>query len=94
MPTLERHHEWTIDRLVPLLAGFLVLVSTALAAALSPWWLVLTMLVGANLLLYSGVGWCPATLIMTRLGVPAGSTTCPNLRIRIRAATATHRNRS
>ncbi|WP_327152139.1 YgaP family membrane protein [Nocardia sp. NBC_01329] len=80
MPTLVRHREWTIDRLVPLLAGILVLVSTGMAAALSPWWLVLALLVGANLLLYSAVGWCPATLIMARLGVPAGSSTCTNPR--------------
>lgn len=80
MTTLVRDRGWTIDRLVPLLAGILVLVSTGLAAVLSPWWLVLTMVVGANLLLYSAVGWCPATLIMARLGVLAGSSTCTNPR--------------
>ncbi|WP_435591366.1 YgaP family membrane protein [Nocardia sp. bgisy118] len=71
MPTLPRHDGWTIGRVVPLLAGVFVLVSTLLAAAVSPWWLVLTGFVGANLLLYSAVGWCPATLLLQRLGVPA-----------------------
>ncbi|MEV0298332.1 DUF2892 domain-containing protein [Nocardia sp. NPDC050710] len=73
MPQLPRHHGWTIARVVPLLAGLFVLISTALAAAVSPWWLILTGFVGANLLLYSAVGWCPATLLLQRFGVPAAT---------------------
>ncbi|MGY0499398.1 YgaP-like transmembrane domain [Nocardia sp. FBN12] len=46
-----------------------------LSVTLSPWWLISTALVGANLLLYSVVGWCPATLAMRRLGLT--DTTCP-----------------
>ncbi|WP_054814071.1 YgaP family membrane protein [Nocardia arizonensis] len=71
-----RTREWTIERIVPLLAGALTLAGTALAAMLSPWWLLLSALVGANLLLYSAVGWCPATLLMARLGVPARPAPC------------------
>lgn len=67
---------WTISRLVPALAGVLVLLSAVLAVSLSPWWLLLTALVGANLLLYSAVGWCPATLAMRRLGI-AEAPLCP-----------------
>ncbi len=33
-------------------------------------------MVGANLLLYSAVGWCPASLLMARLGIPAGTIAC------------------
>lgn len=68
--------EWTIARRVPLLAGTFVLLGTVLAATVSAWWLVLPALVGANLLLYSAQGWCPATLLMRRAGIPTG--TCPN----------------
>ncbi|WP_405136380.1 DUF2892 domain-containing protein [Nocardia sp. NBC_01388] len=64
-----RPYGWTITRLVPALAGALILLSALLAATLSPWWLVLTALVGANLMLYGAVGWCPATLAMRRLGI-------------------------
>ncbi|MGW0046862.1 DUF2892 domain-containing protein [Nocardia cyriacigeorgica] len=71
-----RTQPWTIERVVPLLAGILILISTALAAALSPWWLLVTVLVGANLVLYSAVGWCPASLLMARLGLPTGTATC------------------
>lgn len=61
---------WTIERVVPLLAGTMILISLALATTLSVWWLLLTAFVAANLLLYSAVGWCPASLIMHRLGLP------------------------
>ncbi|MEU2035886.1 YgaP family membrane protein [Nocardia amamiensis] len=71
-----RNRAWTIARLVPLLAGTLVLLSTTLAVTLSPWWSILAVLVGANLLLYSAVGWCPASLLMARLGIPAGTIAC------------------
>ncbi|WP_040786478.1 YgaP family membrane protein [Nocardia pneumoniae] len=71
-----RDREWTIARLVPLLAGTLVLLSTALTLTVSPWWSTVTALVGANLLLYSAVGWCPASLLMARLGIPAGAIAC------------------
>lgn len=67
---LPRHDGWTVARVVPLLAGVLVLLSAALAAVLSPWWLVLTGFVGANLVFYAAMGWCPASLVMQRLGVP------------------------
>ncbi|UGT67855.1 DUF2892 domain-containing protein [Nocardia gipuzkoensis] len=70
-----RPRGWTITRLVPALAGILVLLSALLSRTLSPWWLILTALVGANLLLYSAMGWCPATLVMRRLGLT--DTTCP-----------------
>lgn len=61
---------WTIERVVPPLAGVMVLASIAPTLAFSPWWLLLTAFVGANLLLFGAVGWCPASLLLHRLGVP------------------------
>ncbi|RMI32600.1 YgaP-like transmembrane domain [Nocardia stercoris] len=77
MPLSVRRRTWSVARIVPLLAGSLVLLSVVLAVTISPWSLVLTTLVGANLVFYSVAGWCPATLLMTRLGVPAEPATCP-----------------
>ncbi|MEU0504731.1 DUF2892 domain-containing protein [Nocardia sp. NPDC005998] len=74
MSKLPRHQGWSIPRLVPLLAGTFVLISTLLAAVVSPWWLIFTGFIGANLLLYGAVGWCPSTLLLRRLGLPDGST--------------------
>ncbi|WP_308165540.1 DUF2892 domain-containing protein [Nocardia noduli] len=56
-----------------LLAGFVVLVGTLLAATVSPWWLLLTGFAGANLVLYGTIGWCPASLLMARLGLPTSA---------------------
>jgi hypothetical protein len=69
MATLPRHHGWAVERLVPLLGGTMVLLSIALTLAFSSWWLILTGFVAANLLLYAMVGWCPASLLMQRLGI-------------------------
>ncbi|MEU2175125.1 DUF2892 domain-containing protein [Nocardia sp. NPDC019219] len=80
MRQLSRHHGWSVARVVPLLAGTFVLISALLAAMVSSWWLIFTGLVGANLLLYSAVGWCPATLLLRRLGVPAEPADCLTLR--------------
>ncbi|WP_433633649.1 YgaP family membrane protein [Nocardia sp. CA-120079] len=76
MPQLPRHHGWSIPRVVPLLAGAIVLMSAPLAAVFSQWWLILTGFVGANLLFYSAVGWCPATLLLQRAGVPGEPAGC------------------
>ncbi|MFC9557789.1 DUF2892 domain-containing protein [Rhodococcus sp. NPDC056960] len=68
---------WTIERVVPLLAGGMVLASIALTLAFSSWWLLLTGFVAANLLLFGVVGWCPAGLLLARLGVPRLAAPCP-----------------
>ncbi len=67
--TIARSAGWTIERIVPALAGVMVIVSSLLALTVSDWWLALTLFAGANLLLYSAVGWCPATLALRALGV-------------------------
>ncbi|MFE3293874.1 YgaP-like transmembrane domain [Rhodococcus sp. NPDC059234] len=63
--------------MVPLMGGAMVLASVALALALSPWWLLLTGFVGANLVFYSAVGWCPASLIMEKVGLERASCRIP-----------------
>ncbi len=65
----------TVERMVPALAGVMVTVSVILVLTVSPWWTVLTLFVAANLLLYSAVGWCPASLLMAKAGLPRAS--CP-----------------
>lgn len=59
----------SIDRAVPALAGTVVLASLALGSLHDRRWRTLTAFVGGNLLLYSAVGWCPASLAMRRLGM-------------------------
>lgn len=52
------------------IAGTIVLVSVALAWAVSPWFLLLTAFVGANLLQSAFSGWCPMMTILRKVGVP------------------------
>lgn len=61
-----------IDQAVFAFAGVMVLASVALAYFVSPWWLLLTVFVGANLLQSAFTGFCPAAMVFKRLGCPAG----------------------
>lgn len=69
-PTCVPTRGWTVRRILFLLAGTFTLVGTALAAFVSPWFLILPALVGANQLLMVAAGWCPMSLLLGRLGVP------------------------
>ena len=57
-----------IESFVRLMAGSLVLVGTALARFADPWWLLLPAFVGANLAQSAITGFCPPSLILTKLG--------------------------
>ena len=61
-----------LDRAILAFAGVMILASVALAHLVSPWWLLLTLFVGANLLQASFTGFCPAAKLFARLGIPAG----------------------
>ncbi len=63
----------SIDRAVMAFAGALVLVSLLLSQILSPYWLLLTAFVGANLIQASVTGFCPAAMVFKKLGCRAGT---------------------
>jgi hypothetical protein len=58
---------WPLERVLFALAGTMTLLSAALAALISPWFLLLTAFVGANQWLYVLFGACPASLFLRRL---------------------------
>jgi len=58
---------WQLERVLFALAGSVTLASALLAALVSPWFLLLTVLVGANQWLFVTVGGCPASLVLERL---------------------------
>lgn len=62
----------SVDRAVMLFAGFMVLLSLALGIYVSPLWFWLTAFVGANLMQASLTGFCPAAIILKKLGVKPG----------------------
>ena len=62
----------TVDRAVLAFAGAMVLVSVALAHFVSPWWLLLTVFVGVNMLQAAFTGFCPAAMVLRKVGVQPG----------------------
>lgn len=62
----------SIDRIVFAFAGTVILVSLALAELHSPYWLLLTAFVGANLLQSAFTGFCPLATVLKRAGVAPG----------------------
>jgi hypothetical protein len=73
-------HRWPLERVLFALAGTMTLLSAALAATVSPWFLLLTVFVGVNQWLYVTVGACPASLVLGRtLGLEScRASTAPN----------------
>lgn len=61
-----------VDKAVMAFAGLMVLLSVALVLFVSPWWMLLTAFVGANLLQASITGFCPAAMVFRRMGVCRG----------------------
>ena len=59
----------TLENAIRILAGSLVLTSLALARWVDPWWLLLAAFVGVNLIQSAFTGFCPAEIILKRLGV-------------------------
>jgi len=62
----DRAPRWPLERVLFALAGTMTLASVALAAAVSPWFLLLTAFVGVNQWLYVVVGACPASVVLRR----------------------------
>ncbi|MFZ3171798.1 MAG: DUF2892 domain-containing protein [Carboxydocellales bacterium] len=56
--------------LVRLLAGLLIIVSIFLTKLVSPYWHILTGLVGVFLIVSSLTGFCLVAIILRKLGVP------------------------
>jgi len=68
----RREVPMTVDKAVFAFAGVMVLLSVALAYLVSPWWLLLTVFVGANLVQSAFTGFCPAAIVFKRMGFPTG----------------------
>lgn len=61
-----------LDRAVLRFAGFIVLLSVALAWFVHPYWIGLAAFAGLNMIQASFTGFCPAATIFRRLGVRQG----------------------
>lgn len=65
-PTCAARSGWPLERVLFALAGTMTLVSVALSALVSPWFLLLTAFVGVNQWLYVVVRACPASVVIKR----------------------------
>ena len=62
----------TLDRAVLAFAGLVVLLSVALGYYVSPYWHLLTVFVGLNLIQSAFTGFCPAAIVFKMLGMKPG----------------------
>lgn len=63
---MNANPQWPLEQVLFALAGTVTLVSAVLAAAVSPWFLLLTAFVGVNQWLYVVAGACPASIVLRR----------------------------
>jgi hypothetical protein len=68
----RRRKKMNVDRMVLAFAGIFILGSLALSRISSPYWLLFTAFVGANLFQASFTGFCPLAKILKAMGVKAG----------------------
>jgi len=59
----------TLERATMAFAGFMILLSMALTAFVHHHWMWLTAFVGANLLQSAFTGFCPASVLLAKLGL-------------------------
>jgi hypothetical protein len=59
----------TVERGLRLMAGAFILLSLALGYWISPYWYLFTAFVGLNLFQSGLTNWCPAMLILKKLGL-------------------------
>ncbi len=62
----------TLDRSIFLFAGVMVILSVLLTQFVSPYFLWLTVFIGANLIQSAITGWCPAAMVFKMLGIKEG----------------------
>lgn len=62
-----------IERVVMLVAGFMVLASALLSVYHAPEWLYLTGFVGVNLMFSAMTGFCPMVIFLRKFGFKHGA---------------------
>jgi hypothetical protein len=65
---MAKTNGWYLERVIWLVAGTFSLTSAVLAWLVSPWWLLLTGLVGVNLIVFGLTGFCLMANILVKLG--------------------------
>lgn len=66
---IAKTDKWYLERVIWLVAGIITLLSAALAYFVSPYWLILTALVGINLIIFAFTGFCIMANILVKFGI-------------------------
>lgn len=59
---------WYLERILFLIAGLFILISLILGLLWSPYWFILTFLVGINLIIFALTGFCIMANILYKFG--------------------------
>ncbi|MEO8113497.1 MAG: DUF2892 domain-containing protein [Phenylobacterium sp.] len=62
----------TIDRAVFVFAGLVILAGIGLARYVSPWWILLSIFAGLNMIQSAFTGFCPAAMVFKKFGLKPG----------------------
>lgn len=62
----------TLDRVVFVFAGVVVLTGLGLGYFVNPWWFLLSAFAGVNMIQAAFTGFCPAAMVFRKLGVKPG----------------------
>ena len=63
----------SIDRMVFVFAGCVVLLGIVLAQFVHPWWIALSAFAGLNMIQAAFTGFCPAAMVFKALGTKQGA---------------------
>lgn len=62
----------SLDRMIFVFAGFVVLTGLVLSQVYSQWWLLLPAFAGVNMIQAAFTGFCPAAIVFKKLGAKPG----------------------
>ncbi len=66
---LVKTDSWYLERIIWMLAGVMTLGSVSLGVYFSPYWFILTGIVGINQIILALTGFCPMTVVLNKFGV-------------------------
>ena len=73
MNTRAPRNPMSLERAIMAFAGVMILLSIALTQLVSPWFWLMTAFIGLNLFQSAFTGFCPAGMVMKRLGIGRGA---------------------
>lgn len=66
---IAKKDSWYLERVIWLVAGTVVLTGSILSVTVNPYWIILTIFAGLNLVIFSFTGFCIMANILVKAGV-------------------------